>query len=289
LCNFFEVTPQAYYKGVQKRSRQQVVEELIIEMVWGLRKSNKKMGGKKLYSLLQEEIHRIEAGMGRDKFFDLLGRRELLVKRRRKNAITTQSHHRFRTYPNRLLSFRANKPHQVWVCDITYIRIKKGFVYLFLITDAYSRKIVGWELTKSLGLQGAIKTLQKAIRQCPDCKGLIHHSDRGFQYCSNDYVSRLKARGIEISMAEAGNCYENALAERVNGILKDEYGLDETFTDEQEAIKVSREGIKSYNEQRPHWSLKLKIPAMVHELNSPQESRLPCSTVEPSPASRYQN
>ena len=239
-------------------------ETLIIELVQAIRRTNKQMGGKKLYSLLRENIHNINAGIGRDKFFDLLSRWELLVKRRRKYALTTQSYHRFRTYPNKLLSFKASKPHQAWVCDITYLRVKKGFVYLFLITDAYSRKIVGWELRDSLGIEGAMRALHKALKQCPDSSGLIHHSDRGFQYCSNEYVRRLKTNGIDISMAEAGNCYENAMAERVNGILKEEYGLDETFDDARQALQATTQGIKSYNEQRPHWSLKLQIPAVVH-------------------------
>lgn len=244
--------------------RETIQEGLIIELVQSVRRTNPKMGGRKLYSLLKKQIDLIDGGMGRDKFFDLLGRWELLVKRKRKYVVTTQSHHRFYKYDNKLLSFKPNRPHQVWVCDITYVRLKNDFAYLYLITDAYSRKIVGWELSDNLGLSGAIKSLRQAIRQCPDCKGLIHHSDRGFQYCAHEYVKRLKARQIQISMAEAGNCYENALAERVNGILKQEYGLDETFTDIKEAMQVTREGIKSYNEQRPHWSLSLQIPSIVH-------------------------
>ena len=223
------------------------------------------MGGKKLYSLLQPDISRIDASMGRDKFFDLLRRYGLLVQRRRKYAVTTQSLHRFRVYKNILQGFIPTRAHQAWVCDITYVRIKKGFVYLFLITDAYSRKIIGWQLSNNLGLEGALQSLAMAIKQCPNSAGLIHHSDRGFQYCSHEYVGRLKASGIVISMAEAGNCYENAMAERVNGILKGEYGLDETFAEEQEARQAVTEGIKAYNEQRPHWSLNLRIPSKVHE------------------------
>lgn len=240
-------------------------QELIIELVQQIRRCNKKMGGKKLYSLLQAEIYCIDASMGRDKFFDLLREQGMLVRRRRKYAVTTQSYHRFRVYENKLQGFKPERSHQVWVCDITYIRIKTGFVYLFLITDAYSRKIVGWELSDSLGLVGALQCLGMAIRQCPHPNGLIHHSDRGFQYCSYEYVGRLKAKGIQISMAEAGNCYENAMAERVNGILKGEYGLEETFADEKEARQAVREGIRAYNEQRPHWSLNLQIPTQVHD------------------------
>lgn len=266
LCLFFGVTRQAFYKGIKKSEREAVQCELIIELVQQVRRSNKKMGVKKLYHLLQADIHCIDASMGRDKFFDLLREWGLLVQRHRKYVTTTQSRHRFHVYQNKLHDFVVERPHQVWVCDITYVRIRKGFVYLFLITDAYSRKIVGWELSNSLGLEGALHSLNMAIKQCPCSTGLIHHSDRGFQYCSYDYVDRLKARGIEISMAEAGNCYENAMAERVNGILKDEYGLDETFADEKEARQAAKEGIQAYNEQRPHWALGLKIPAQVHKV-----------------------
>jgi putative transposase len=265
LCNFFEVSRQAYYKGLKQGERQAIREELIIGLVQQIRRNNKKMGGKKLYSLLQADIHSIDASMGRDKFFDLLRQWELLVQRRRKYAVTTQSQHWFRVYQNKLQGFTPAGPHQAWVCDITYVRVKKGFAYLFLITDAYSRKIIGWQLSSSLGLEGALQSLGMAIRQCPNPSGLIHHSDRGFQYCSHEYVGRLKAKRIEISMAEAGNCYENAMAERVNGILKDEYGLDETFETGEQARQVVKEGIKAYNEQRPHWSLGLKIPSKVHE------------------------
>jgi len=259
------VTRQAYYKGLKQSEKESLQGELIIELVQQIRRSNKKMGGKKLYHLLQADIHRIDGSMGRDKFFDLLRQWGLLVKRRRKYAQTTQSFHRFRVYKNKLLDFEPVRAHQVWVCDITYIRVKSGFVYLFLLTDAYSRKIVGWDLSDSLGLAGALRSLSMAIKQCPSPGGLIHHSDRGFQYCSNEYVGRLKTKNIQISMAEAGNCYENAMAERMNGILKGEYGLDETFSNEKQATQAVREGIKAYNEQRPHWSLGLKIPAEVHE------------------------
>jgi putative transposase len=234
-------------------------------MVHRIRRRNRKMGGKKLYHLIKPDIQLHIRGIGRDKFFDLLRSRKLLVRRRRRYMVTTQSKHRFRVYKNKLLDLKIEHAHQAWVCDITYVRIRKGFVYLFLITDAYSRKIVGWKLSNSLGIDSAIEALQIAIRQCPNTKGLIHHSDRGIQYCSTYYVQKLKSKGIEISMGEVGNCYENAMAERVNGILKDEYGLEETFADEKQALKATIEAIEAYNEQRPHWSLNLQIPSKVHE------------------------
>jgi transposase InsO family protein len=266
LCEYFKITRQAYYKSVKQNEKEVVMEEVIVELIYQIRRSNMRMGGKKLYRLLQQDICKINSSLGRDKFFDLLRERGLLVERRRKYAITTNSYHRFRIYKNRLLDFKAQCPHQVWVSDITYLRTEKGFVYLFLITDAYSRKIVGWDVKGSLGLEGALNTLAMALKQCPEPLGLIHHSDRGFQYCSNVYVNRLKANGIQISMAEAGNCYQNAIAERINGILKQEYGLDEILANEKEARKTASQGIKAYNEQRPHWSLGLKIPAEVHKL-----------------------
>lgn len=222
------------------------------------------MGARKLYHMLGGDIHRIDRSMGRDKFFDLLGRHDLLVKRTRKYARTTQSRHWFGTYENKLCGFIPVRPHQAWVCDITYIRVQKGFVYLFLITDAYSRKIVGWHLSESLGLEGALQAQTMALRQCSNRTGLIHHSDRGFQYCSHEYVGRLKKAGVIISMAAAGNCYENAMAERVNGILKVEYGIDETMADKAEAMKATAEAIKLYNEERPHQALDYRIPADVH-------------------------
>jgi len=240
--------------------------ELIINLVQQVRRKHNKMGGKKLYHLLQADIHRIEDSMGRDKFFDLLRQWKLLVHRSRKYALTTESFHRFRVYKNKLEDFVPQGPHQAWVCDITYVRILKGFVYLFLITDAYSRKIIGWQLSDSLGLKGALQALAMALNQCPCPDGLIHHSDRGFQYCSPEYVSKLKAKGIQISMAELGNCYQNAMAERVNGILKDEYGLDQTFADQKQARQATEQGIKAYNEQRPHWALDLQTPAQVHQV-----------------------
>lgn len=202
--------------------------------------------------------------MGRDKFFGLLGRSSLLVKRRRKYVSTTNSYHRFRVYKNKLKNKVLSKSNQAWVSDITYIRTTKDFAYLFLITDAFSRKIVGWHLSESLKISGAVEALRMAIRQSGETKDVIHHSDRGIQYCSKDYVRRLKKANIEISMTEENHCYENATAERVNGILKQEYGLDETFTPPQ-AIRAVKEAIWLYNMERPHWSLNLLTPEEVHQ------------------------
>lgn len=202
--------------------------------------------------------------MGRDKFFELLASHILLVKRRRKYVSTTDSYHRFRVYKNLLKVAPVTRAHQGWVSDITYIRTGKDFVYLFLITDVFSRKIVGWNLSGSLKIGGAISALKMAIRQCPKTKEVVHHSDRGIQYCSKDYVSLLRQAKMKVSMTEENHCYENATAERVNGILKQEYGLDDTFKSESQAAKAVKEAVWLYNMERPHWSLNLATPQQVH-------------------------
>lgn len=221
--------------------------------------------------------------LGRDKFFDLLRKQQLLIRRKRKYAVTTQSLHRFRVYKNKMIGLKLSQPGQAWVCDITYVRTTGKFVYLFLITDAFSRKIIGWHMSNSLAVEGARKAVAKAIKQCPNTRGVIHHSDRGFQYCSPQYVKPLEHLGIQISMAEAGNCYENAIAERINGILKQEYGLDEIFSDQIQAERVTGQGIKAYNEQRPHWSLEFKTPAQVHQNGYNVKNPAPCLLKEQSP------
>lgn len=238
---------------------------MIVELVHAIRHYQPKIGGKKLYSLLKQDIDRIsEEKIGRDKFFDILRSQDLLVKRKRKYIHTTDSFHRFRVYKNRLREQKLTGPDQAYVSDITYLRTKEGFVYLFLITDAWSRKIVGWSLSESLSIEGGIKALKMAIKQCSQTQEVIHHSDRGVQYCSHDYVALLKKNKMIISMTEENHCYENGLAERVNGILKDEFLLDETFADKEVALKAVKQAIESYNTRRPHWSLQLRTPWQAH-------------------------
>jgi putative transposase len=222
------------------------------------------MGCKKLYHMLKPDIAKLDVTMGRDKFFDLLRDWGLLVKRRRKYVVTTKSFYRYSQYEDHFNGREWYKPHQAWVSDITYIRVGENFRYLFLITDAYSRKIVGWYLGNSLESKWAVEALNMAIAQCPDPKGVVHHSDRGFQYCSKAYTKVLKGAGIISSMGEAGNCYDNAMAERINGILKNEYLLDEKFRNLKEAFKTIRQAIDQYNYVRPHMSLALMRPAEIH-------------------------
>jgi putative transposase len=235
-------------------------------MIHKIRRRHPRLGGKKLYTRLKENMEKAGLKMGRDKFFEFLAENALLVKRKRKYVYTTDSYHRFKVYKNKLKDKQLKKAHQAWVSDITYIRVGGEFMYLFLITDGYSRKIVGWHLSRSLAIPGALEALKMAIKQCPDTEGLIHHSDRGIQYCSNGYIEMLRKARIVISMTEENHCYENAVAERVNGILKQEYGLEETFNTELQTLKAVKEAIHSYNTDRPHWSLNLATPEEVHQV-----------------------
>ena len=214
--------------------------------------------------MLAPELALIKGSMGRDKFFDVLRDNGLLVKRRKRYERTTNSFHRFRKYKNQFKHNPPMAPNQVYVSDITYLRTGRRFVYLFLITDAFSRKIVGWEVSASLGLEGAVAAARMAIRQCPDPRVVIHHSDRGLQYCCPTYEKLLLSHGITISMTEENHCYENALAERVNGILKDEFLLAEDQINLTVAKKAVGEAITIYNTERLHWSLDLKTPESVH-------------------------
>ena len=189
----------------------------------------------------------------------------MLTLRKKYSSRTTNSLHRFYKYKNIIKDVQVTRPNQVWVSDITYIRTVKGFCYLALITDMHSRKIVGYDLSDSLELNACVRALNKAIYQAKSINGLIHHSDRGIQYCSNVYTQILKRNKIDISMTEENHCYENAMAERVNGILKDEFYLDQTFTSMEHAKRATKNAINLYNEIRLHLSLDFKTPNYVHQ------------------------
>jgi transposase InsO family protein len=215
--------------------------------------------------LISDDVEKLGLKIGRDKFFDLLRDSELLVKRTRKYVVTTKSFSRYSQFEDHFNGRVWTSAHQAWVSDITYIRVGGSFKYLFLITDAYSRKIVGWHLGNSLESKWAVEALKMAIEQCPDTTGLVHHSDRGFQYCSKIYTEMLRNSGISSSMGEAGNCYDNAMAERVNGILKIEYLLDGNFRNIKDAIAAVKHAIGAYNDKRPHMSLNMEKPSEVHK------------------------
>jgi len=213
---------------------------------------------------LNQDFEKQQLKVGRDTLFNVLRKNQMLTLRKKYSARTTNSYHRFYKYNNIIKDLEVNRPNQVWASDITYIRTVKGFCYLALITDMYSRKIVGYDLSDSLELGGCVRALNKAVYQTKNIKGLIHHSDRGIQYCSNIYTQILKRKKIGISMTEENHCYENAMAERVNGILKDEFYMDQTFTNTAHAKRAVKSAIKLYNEIRLHLSLDFKTPNMVY-------------------------
>jgi len=217
---------------------------------------------------LNQDFKKQHLKVGRDTLFNVLRKNQMLTLRKKYSCRTTNSYHRFYKYSNIIKDIEVTRPNQVWVSDITYIRTVKGFCYLALITDMYSRKIVGYDLSDSLELKGCVRALNKAVYQAKNIKGLIHHSDRGIQYCSNIYTQILKRKKIDISMTEENHCYENALAERVNGILKDEFYMDQTFTNTAHAKRAAKSAIKLYNEIRLHLSLDYKTPNMVYKLSA---------------------
>ncbi len=192
----------------------------------------------------------------------------MLTLRKKPSYKTTNSHHRFYKYKNIIKDMEINKPNQVWVSDITYIRTLKGFCYLALITDVYSRKIIGYDLSDSLELAGCVRALQKALKQPGKRTPQVHHSDRGIQYCSNVYTNILINNNIKISMTQENHCYENAIAERLNGILKDEFYLDQTFDSLLHARRAAKNAINLYNSIRLHLSLNFKTPEMVYKLTA---------------------
>lgn len=239
------------------------------------------MGAEKILHLLSDALQEHGIKYGRDKFYNLLGEHGLLVKRKRRGTRTTNSNHFYRRYPNLVSDLEVNTSGKLWVSDITYIRTQMGFAYLSLITDAYSRKIVGWSLWPDLSSEGALSALRMAVENEGVKPGLIHHSDRGIQYCCNDYVQYLNGCNIQISMTENGDPYENALAERVNGILKDEYELDKTFTDYLEANEASKIAVHKYNLQRPHGSCDYMFPVDAHNCEGELKKRWKSKNKEP--------
>ena len=252
LCGLFGYTRQAYYKHLRRNREGSLSDTLLLERVGCSRKLMPRLGGRKLWHLLQQDGFPVR----RDRLFTLLSGNNLLVKRRKKYSVTTCSRHWMRKYPNLIRGFDLERPHRLWVGDITYISLKEGFAYLALITDAYSKRIVGYDLNTTLERDGALRALRMAIDQTPQQKrqGLIHHSDRGCQYCSKEYVKLLTDNGIRISMTEKGDPYENAVAERVNGILKSEWIDEECFESFQAAKERIDQIVILYNSLRPHAS-----------------------------------
>ena len=265
ICNGLFLKRDAFYKYRKRYAAQKKIEKTVIELVHKSRQILPREGTRKLMKSLNNDFHENNLKIGRDQLFNILRKNELLIKRKKYSSRTTNSYHRFYKYNNIIKDVNINRPNQVWAADITYIRTINGFCYLALITDMYSRKIVGHDLSDSLELKGCVRALKKALYHNKGLKNLIHHSDRGIQYCSNVYTNELKRKKIAISMTEENHCYENALAERVNGILKDEFYLDQTFFDVKHAIRATKNAIKLYNSKRLHLSLDFKTPNYVHQ------------------------
>ena len=238
---------------------------LILTHIDNIRSLMPRLGTRKLQYMLQEQGVKVS----RDKLFDLLREHRMLVRRRKKYAITTNSRHWMKKYPNLIRGFSFQRPNQLWVSDITYISINDSFAYLSLVTDAFSRKILGDYLSLNLAADGTAQALKMALADAgSDLSGLIHHSDRGTQYCCKEYVELLLSANIRISMTENGDPYENALAERVNGILKSEWLDHERFDSFEQAKNRIDQIVAIYNNRRPHFSCNLKTPVQQHELQS---------------------
>jgi putative transposase len=264
LCRLLGVTRQAYYQQKRRIERDACQKYLLLEEVVKIREKQKNLGVRKLYFMTSEK--RLEHGitMGRDGFFSLMREEGMLVRKRRsRKPRTTFSAFWMRRYPNLAKDFIPSAPNQLWVSDITYVRLRKAFAYLSLVTDAYSRKIVGYHLCRDLSAKGCVKALGMALANNPNRTGLIHHSDRGLQYYSQAYMKML-GPDIRISMTEKSDPLENAIAERVNGILKGEL-LARRFENLTEARSEVARAISTYNHLRPHLSIDMLTPAIAHQ------------------------
>ncbi len=255
---------QNYYKSRKVRVRRKVDEELVRSLVLEERAMQPRLGGLKLHSMLKEQLEAEDVRLGRDRFFEVLRQQGLLLEPLPKAPRTTNSSHSLPVFRNMIKDLDLTGANQVWISDITYIRTREGFGYLSLITDKYSRKVVGYHLGRTLESEDTLKALRMALSNMPEGASPIHHSDRGCQYCSHDYVNELQANGLGVSMTEIDHCAENAQAERVNGILKQEYFLSYEFRNLEQAQRAVDEAVRLYNGRRPHRSLKLKTPEQVH-------------------------
>lgn len=264
LCDLFGKSRQAYYQLSKYNYKEEVKTEILLQLVEKERKLMPRIGGRKLLQRIQPRLPE-ELYLGRDSFFEFLRDTGLLIRKRHYRARTTYSNHWLRKYPNLIKDYTPEKAHQLWVSDITYIETGEGFGYLSLVTDAYSRKIIGWALGATLEAKHTVRALQMALNQLPKgTTNTFHHSDRGVQYCCDEYVKLLTKKHFQISMTENGDPRENAIAERVNGILKDEWLNQMKLTSLQETENQLRLIIKTYNHHRPHSSLDMKTPEYAH-------------------------
>ena len=274
MCGLFGKTRQAYYRHLNYKYVEMATEEIVLSLVYEYRNEMGRIGCRKLQHLINGRLPE-DMKVGRDALYSLLERNSLLHKRRHKSVRTTWSNHWMHKYPNLITGVIPTASNQIWVSDITYIEtVNDGFMYLHLVTDLYSRKIMGWCLSPTLHAEHTLKALEMAIRNAGcNLTGLIHHSDRGCQYCSERYVSLLKSSGILISMTQSGDPLENAVAERVNGIIKNEWLMHENIMDGNIALKRISEIVNIYNNIRPHASLNYLTPESAYTENGILEKR----------------
>jgi len=265
-------TFQAYHKQNKHQLIKKVNESMLLQQIAEIRKQQPRCGGRKLFIMLQPFFNQHNIRMGRDNFFDLLRQNKLLVRKTKRAVYTTNSKHHFHRYANLVKGFEPMKAHELWVSDITYIPLKERFAYLYLITDAYSRKIVGFHVSDDMKVSSAVVALKKALAQKPPETIVIHHSDRGIQYCSIEYTALLQQHHAMISMTQNGDPLENAVAERVNGILKTEL-ISNTYPDIETASVSIAKAITIYNYKRRHASINYQVPDDVHNQKGPQIRR----------------
>ena len=266
-CKLFGISRQAHYQQY-KRDRQNLdVYDQVKDMVIEKRICMPRLGTRKLHFLLDDSFKTNNLKIGRDKLFTILRTEQMLIKPKKTYTKTTMSKHWLKKHPNLVVNRKFMKAEELWVSDITYIKTREGNSYLSLVTDAVSRKIMGYHLSDNLKTDGVVKALKMAIKKRKYTHALIHHSDRGLQYCSQEYQSELQKNNIITSMTDGYDCYQNALAERVNGILKDEFPI-EKCQDITQARKVIEQSIKIYNLIRPHLSLNFKTPDYMHKKSS---------------------
>lgn len=265
LCELAQMTPQNYYARRSMRSRREVDLGLALALVKAEREHQPRLGVRKLYHLIAPELKAAGVKLGRDRLFQELGKVGWLVARKPSEwPKTTQVDPNLPVFKNLIKRLATKGPNQVWVADITYIRTQEAFLYLGLITDRWSRKIVGYHLGETLEAQQVLKALAMALHGLPGSARPIHHSDRGCQYASRAYVRAVQQAGLTMSMTEKNHSAENALAERVNGILKQEYWLDANFENARQARQATAHAVRMYNTRRPHTALKLATPDQVH-------------------------
>lgn len=273
LCGLFGLSRQSYYDFRDRSIRKCLESDQILKKVRSVRKVHPRMGCRKIYDLIKSDLDTAGIKIGRDKLFDLMADNELLIRKRRRKARTTNSFHSFRRYKNLIKEITPYQANQIWVSDITYVRTGEDFMYLFLITDAYSKKVVGYKLARTLETKHAIMSLEQALKSTDNPEGIIHHSDRGIQYCSHSYVKLLQDYKVMISMTENSDPRENSIAERINGILKEEYIEPLKSNSELGMSEIVDTAIYRYNQLRPHMSCDMNTPVEAHVMKGELKKR----------------